>query len=348
MVRLAVCPYRLLFKHPFGTAHGIRTGTDSVFVRLEQDGVFGYGEATMPPYVAENQRTVLDRLAAWSGLQLSLPNDLGKALAQIDHWITEAPSARAALSMALVDLAGKLTSQPAWQLLEAPVPQGGRMMMTLGLCDLSEIPSRLEELPPVEVLKVKLNGENDVDRLQAVVRDWTRALFLDVNQGWKTNAQAEDVLGFINGCKVLGVEQPYEKNDLALNGWLQSRTELVVFADETVQGPADVRDKGAGFNGVNIKLQKCGGPDVARAMAKEILGLGKQVMLGSMSESSLGCTAAAHLSGLVGLLDLDGPWLIGNDPFVGLELYQGSVKMPDRPGLGTELTADLRFAPYGA
>lgn len=348
MVRLAVCPYRLLFKRPFGTAHGVRTGTDSVFVRLDQDGVFGYGEATMPPYVAENQRTVLDRLAGWSGLQLSLPNDLDKALALLEPWITVAPSARAALSMALIDLAGKLAGQPAWRLLGTPIPAGGRMLMTLGMSDPTEIMERLAELPSAEVLKVKLNGSGDVERLQGIVPHWNKALFLDVNQGWKTRAQAEAVLGFINRMDIAGIEQPYGKDDLAMNAWLQSRTDLVVFADETVQGPADVREKAAAFRGVNIKLQKCGGLDVALGMANEILGLGKQAMLGSMSESSLGCTAAAHLSGLVGLLDLDGPWLIGNDPFVGLDLNQGLITMPERPGLGTELRTDLKFTPIGA
>lgn len=348
MVRLSVCPYRLLFKRPFGTAHGVRTGTDSVFVRLDQDGVFGYGEATMPPYVAENQRTVLDRLAGWSGLQLSLPNDLDKALAQLEPWITGAPSARAALSTALIDLAGKFTGQPAWELLGAPIPNGGRMMMTLGLCGPSEVPSRLAELPQVEVLKVKLNGEEDLTRLRTVLQHWTKALFLDVNQGWKNHAQAEEVLSFIDDFKVTGIEQPYDKDDIIQNAWLQRQAKVTVFADETVQGPNDLRLRSEGFNGVNIKLQKCGGPDVALVMARTVKSLGKQAMLGSMSESSLGCTAAAHLGGLVELLDLDGPWLIGNDPFVGLELHNGLATVRGRPGLGVELQADLGFTPFGA
>lgn len=348
MVRLSVRPYRLLFKRPFGTAHGVRTGTDSVFVRLDQDGVFGYGEATMPPYVAENQRTVLDRLAVWSGLELSLPGDLHKALEQLSSWVTEAPSARAALSMALIDLAGKLTGQPAWKLMGAPFPEPRPMMMTLGICDPNEVPSLLADLPAVNVLKVKLNGDEDLARLREVLQHWRKALFLDVNQGWKTNAQALEVLEFIDGSEVLGIEQPYHKDDTEKSAWLQSRTGFAVFADESVQGPVDLGLRSAGFNGINVKLQKCGGPDVALSMAKTVKNQGKQTMLGSMSESSLGCTAAAHLGGLAALLDLDGPWLIQNDPFEGLGLQNGLSKLNDHPGFGARLLPELGFDPIGA
>lgn len=348
MVRLSVRPYRLLFKRPFGTAHGVRTGTDSVFLRLDQDGVFGYGEATMPPYVAENQRTVLDRLAGWTGQELSLPSDLHKALDQLGSWVLEAPSARAALSMALIDLAGKLTGQPAWKLLGAPSPEPRPMMMTLGVCDPSEVPSLLAELPAVNVLKVKLNGKEDLTRLRAILQHWKKALFLDVNQGWTTNAQGMEIVDYIQDNEVLGIEQPYHKEDTSTNTWLQSRTKVTVFADETVQGPADLGLRSAGFNGVNIKLQKCGGPDVALAMAKTVNNQGRKTMLGSMSESSLGCTAAAHLAGLAGLLDLDGPWLIQNDPFGGLELHDGWSKLNDQPGFGAKLLRELEFDPIGA
>lgn len=348
MVRLAFCPYRLLFKHPFGTAHGIRTGTDSVFVRLEQGGTFGYGEATMPPYVAENQRTVLERLASWSGQQWSLPDDLGKALDQLNSWVEEAPSARAALSMALIDLAGKVTGQPAWKLMGAPFPQGRGVMMTLGICDPDEIPQRLAELPDVGILKVKLNGEGDMDRLRTVVRHWRKTLFLDVNQGWNDTAQAAETVAFIEDLDVAGIEQPYGKDDVERNARLQGITKHTVFADETIQGPKDLLIRAHGFGGVNIKLQKCGGPDVALGMAQKIRAMGKHTMLGSMSESSLGCTAAAHLGGLAELLDLDGPWLIQNDPFHGLELQNGLAKLRELPGIGTELRAELGFTSFGA
>jgi len=76
--------------------------------------------------------------------------------------------------------------------------------------------------------------------------------------------------------------------------------------------------------------------------------MGMHVMLGSMSESSLGCTAMAHLSGSVEVVDLDGPWLISNDPFEGIQLHDGQLVLPAGPGIGARLKADLRFDPIGA
>ena len=106
--------------------------------------------------------------------------------------------------------------------------------------------------------------------------------------------------------------------------------------------------KYAQFSGVNQKLMKCGGLDLAKAMADKARQLGMQVMLGSMSESSLGCSAMAQLAPEADIVDLDGPWLIKNDPFKGIEMVGGQLRLPDTPGMGADLVADLRFTPFGA
>ncbi|MFZ1686568.1 MAG: enolase C-terminal domain-like protein [Flavobacteriales bacterium] len=341
---ISACPFHLLFKHPFGTAHGVRSGTDSVFVRLEQDGVFGHGEATMPPYVPEDQGSVLAVLASLDLTGIDLPSDLGILLARSMHLVGSAPCARAALTTAAFDLAGKLLNRPTWQMLEVPEPVGARMMFTLGLCAFDHIPTRISELPECDVLKVKLDGSLDIERTAIIKGHWSKALFLDVNQGWRTEQQANVVLDAIQGIQVAGIEQPYPKDDLETNRLLQRWGRATVFADESVQGLPDVRDRGQGFGGVNIKLMKCGGLDQAKAMAEIARANGQQVLLGSMSESSLGCTAAAHLSGTADLLDLDGPWLIVNDPFKGIGTRKGRLTLPEGPGLGVDQTAQLDFS----
>ena len=77
-LRFSCCPYRLLFKHPFGTAHGLRDGTDVLFIRLEENGEVGYGEVTLPPYLTETVRDAIERLrsvvshGSWTGQTLYL------------------------------------------------------------------------------------------------------------------------------------------------------------------------------------------------------------------------------------------------------------------------------------
>jgi L-Ala-D/L-Glu epimerase len=342
-LRIRLCPFRLQFKHPFGTAHGVRTGTDCVFVRLEQNGIFGYGEATMPPYVSEDQGSVI---AALNSLDLSgvqLPEGLDELIGRSSKLIHRAPCARAALVTAAYDLTGQLLGRPIWELLEQPEPSEAKAMFTLGICELRDIPQRLSELSACEVLKVKLDAVKDLERIAIIKHLWTSGLFLDVNQAWTTEAQATDVLSIINRGQLLGIEQPFAKDDLELNRWLERTRLATVYADESVQGLADMPERSKGFGGVNLKLMKCGGLDQALAMARTAAGDGQRVMLGSMSESSLGCTAAFHLAGSAELLDLDGPWLITNDPFTGIQVKSGGLSLERSAGVGVELVSPLSF-----
>ena len=347
-LHIGVCPFHLLFKHPFGTTHGVRTGTDCVFVRLEQNGVFGYGEATMPPYVPENQRSVVAVLRAVDFHGIDLPSGLNELLGRSSTMVSSDPCARAAIITAAYDLVGKLTDRSVYQVAEVPEPAGAKAMFTLGICALADIPLRLAELPECEVLKVKLDGIGDIERTTAINRLWKKKLFLDINQGWQTRKQATSYLSAIEGIELAGIEQPYLKDDLALNRWLQHNGSTTVYADESVQGLKDMLERASGFGGVNVKLMKCGGLDQARQMIDKAKASGQRVMLGSMSESSLGCTAAAHLSGLADLVDLDGPWLISNDPFKGIGVHEGRMHMPVGNGLGVVPDAELQFVPISA
>ncbi|MBL7985370.1 MAG: dipeptide epimerase, partial [Flavobacteriales bacterium] len=122
-----------------------------------------------------------------------------------------------------------------------------------------------------------------------------------------------------------------------------------VFGDESIRSKADLQAKRSLFGGVNIKLMKAGGLDRVAGLMHEARRNGQQVMLGSMSESSLGCTAMAHFAGAADVVDLDGPWLIKNDPFEGIRMTDsGGLRMPQDAGIGATLKADLDFIPVGA
>jgi len=116
--------------------------------------------------------------------------------------------------------------------------------------------------------------------------------------------------------------------------WVRSRVHMPILADEACLHPADIPKVAGAFDGVNIKLMKCGGVLEAYRMIQLARSLGLKIMLGCMIESSIGITAAAHLSPLVDWADLDGNLLIANDPYVGVKVEKGKLVLPERPGLG--------------
>ena len=109
---------------------------------------------------------------------------------------------------------------------------------------------------------------------------------------------------------------------------------IPIFADEACLHPADIPRIASSFDGVNIKLMKCGGIWEAFRMIQIARAHGLKVMLGCMIESSVAITAAAHLSPLADYADLDGNILITNDPFDGVRISGGKLVLNDCPGLG--------------
>ena len=107
-------------------------------------------------------------------------------------------------------------------------------------------------------------------------------------------------------------------------------------ADESLQSVANLEEIAAlGLRGVNLKLMKLGGISTAVKILKRSHELGLRIMLGQMIETSLGTTAMAHLAGLAEWVDLDGPLLIANDPFVGITYKpNGELIVPESAGIG--------------
>lgn len=221
-------------------------------------------------------------------------------------------------------------------------------MVTLGHCDPSEVGLKLRDLPDADILKVKLGSAQDGPVLREVMRQDDRPLLLDGNQGMMDVAAVVRLVELAGRDRVVAVEQPFATHDLASHAELGLRIPMPVIADESLQGVHDLHRVASSFGGINIKLMKCGGLDRAQALAIAARRSGLMVMLGSMSESSLGCATMATLAPLADLLDLDGPWLIGNDPFAGLSMGMGKISARGEYGFGVELCRTLDWSPIGA
>lgn len=343
-MEMALARFRLLFIHPFGTAHGLRDGTDSVFVRLTNGERVAYGEATLPPYLKETQHTVHEEIVSfWLKL---------KRGGMESHWEDAARTlsspARAAFQMAYKGLNDRYMSSIISS--DHNGSAQGLSMVTIGMGQVEDIALKLTELPFSPVLKVKLGSPNDLLMIEMIKRLDNRKLFLDANQGWSSVDHAVRVIEAAGPAHVIGLEQPFPKDRWDLHQELKSRTDVPIYADESIQGLADLERAPEAFDGVNLKLMKCGGLDIAEQMAERARELGLRVMLGSMSESSLGCGTMALLADRADLLDLDGPWLIKNDPFAGLRMEQGKLVLGGNGTNWIELRepSPLEFITIGA
>ena len=160
-----------------------------------------------------------------------------------------------------------------------------------------------------------------------------KPIYVDANTAWTPKAAIRKIRELARYGVEL-IEQPTKPNDLAGLKFVRENSELPIIADESVKRASDIPALAECVDGINIKLVKCGGLLEAHRMIHVARTHGLSVMIGCMIESSLGITAAAHLTPLVDYADLDGNLLIANDPYTGVTLDKGKLILPNCPGIG--------------
>jgi len=327
-------PYTLELKHVFTVAVSSRTTTPVVLTEIEYNGVTGYGEASMPPYLGESHESVQAFLAKVDMGKYENPFELETILADIDAIAPGNPAAKAAIDIALHDLVGKLLNQPwynIWGFNKAKTPYTS---FTIGIDTADVVRQKTKEAAEFKVLKVKLGRENDKEMIETIRSVTNVPITSDVNQGWKDKQQALDMIHWLKEKNIVMVEQPMPKTQIDDLAWLTERSPLPIIGDEGVQRLEDVRKAHGVYHGINIKLMKCTGMREAHKMVVLARALGMKVMLGCMTETSCAISAASHLSPMVDWADLDGALLIKNDIYDGTKVIDGKVTLMDRPGIG--------------
>lgn len=333
-MKLTFRPYTLELRHVFTLATSSRSTTPVVLTQVALDDVVGYGEASMPPYLGESHETALAFLNKVDLAQFADPFQLESILAYVDGLAPGNPAAKASIDIALHDLVGKLVAQPwhrLWGLDPARTPYTS---YTIGIDTPDVVRQKTREAAAFRMLKVKLGRDTDKAIVEAIRSVTQVPLCADVNQGWTDRAAALDLLQWLHAQGVVFVEQPLPKERIADNAWLTERSPMPILGDEAVQRLADVRTAASVYSGINIKLMKSTGLREAHRMITTARALGMKVLLGCMTETSCGISAAAQLSPLVDWADLDGALLIGNDPYAGATIVDGKVTLTDAPGIG--------------
>lgn len=328
-------PYELKLRHAFNLAKNQRTTTPGVQVRIEYDGLVGYGEASMPPYLGESVQSVCDFLSKVDLSQFS-PFDMEEIHAYLETIAPNNRAAKASVDIALHDLTGKIMNQPWYKIWGLNPETTPNTSITISYQnDPEEMRREIEETEGFKVVKVKMGVGHDKEIVEELRKVSDVPICVDANQGWSDKQHALEMCEWLSEQNCLFVEQPMPKEQHEDTAWVRERSPLPLIADESLQRLGDVKRMSEAFDGINIKLMKSTGLHEAYKMAVLARALGMKVMLGCMTETSCAVTAAAQLSPMVDYADLDGNLLIANDIFDGIKIIDGKVTIPkDRPGIG--------------
>lgn len=336
MINLRHYQQELELTHIFRLARGASDVRQTLVLELEEEGLMGLGEAAP---IGRYDQDCASAARAAEAMAQRLTSPLAYDSAASSVAVPGEVAAEAAMDMAICDLAGKKLGVPLYELMGIDPRQTPMTSFTIGMDTPEVVEAKVKEAGDYEVLKIKMGSDEDRQILEAVRGLTDRPLRVDANEGW-TLEGAQARLEWLESMGVELVEQPLPAGQLEEMRELRRLSPLPLFADESVHRAADIPRLSGAFDGINIKLMKCGGLGEARRMIAVARAHGMQVMLGCMVESSLAITAAAHLSPLVDFADLDGNLLIDNDPFVGVTVMGGRLVLPEEPGLGVRPRAE--------
>ncbi len=326
---------RLNLRHTWTTVMSSSDFRDNLYVRFLRDGVTGLGEAAPIPRYKENAESARRAVESVRDLLASSdPWHFSKLTREVFRRIGGQYAAKAAIDIALMDWVTQRLSVPLYRYFGLDPRDAPLTTFSIGI-DTPEITrQKVREAEPFPVLKIKVGLDTDEATIDAVRSVTKKPLRVDANEGWKDKDEAVRKINWLEKQGVEFVEQPMPAAMLDETRWVRGRVHIPIIADEACLHPADIPKLAESYDGVNIKLMKCGGVQEAFRMIEIAKSLGLKTMLGCMIESSAGVTAAAHLSPLVDYADLDGNLLISNDPYSGVKVERGKLILPDRPGLG--------------
>lgn len=326
--------YELVLAHPFTIARGSVQTKTIVITEIEHEGITGMGEAAPISRYGETAETVVDFLRRVDLSRVADPFSVEEILAAVGALAPGNTAAKASIDLALHDWIGKKLGVPLYRFWGLDAAKAPVSSFTIGIDEPEVIEAKVREAEPYPILKVKLGTDKDRDIIRAIRRATSKTIRVDANEGWKTKEEALEKILWLEQENVEFVEQPMPARDIAECAWVRERVRVPLIADENSIRAHDVPALAEAFDGVNLKLMKSTGLREGLAFIHTARSCGLKVMIGCMIETSLGITAAAHLSPLADYADLDGNVLTSNDPFDGVHIEHGRLVLPDRPGIG--------------
>lgn len=326
---------RLKLKHTWTTTMSSSDYRDTLHLTLHRGGVSAFGEGAPIVRYKETAAEGVEWLKSLTPeLEKADWRQFSKLLGQIferhpEHW-----AAKSALANALMDWNTKNFGVPVYQYFGLDPKDAPLTTFSIGIDTPEMTRQKTKEADAYPVLKVKVGLDTDEATIEAVRSVTRKPLRVDANEGWKDKDEVVRKINWLEKQGVEFIEQPMPAHMLEDMNYIRKRVHMPIIADEACLHPQDIPKLANYFDGVNIKLDKCGGILEAYRMIQIAKSLGLKTMLGCMISSSAAVTAAAQLSPMVDYADLDGNLLISNDPFQGVTVVKGKLVLPSGPGLG--------------
>ncbi|MDR2439585.1 MAG: dipeptide epimerase [Planctomycetaceae bacterium] len=341
-MKLRIIRVDLPLKHVFETSQRSISVVRTILVELEQDGLRGHGEAFEDRLYNTNIEDMVDLLEECREIvehyALADPVAFWRTLQPI---LKKNTFAQSAIDCAACDLWGKMKNKPLWKIWGLSIKQVPDSSYCIGLDSLERISDRITENPNWSIYRVKLGCKSDLQILQ-MLREKTKAPFhVDVNGGWTV----ETAIKRLESLQQFGVElleQPLAADNFT--GMARLRKEMKkrncpipIIADESWRTEADIERCVGLFDGINLKLVKCGGLIPARQLIAKIKHLGLKLTSANSIESTVGASAISQLAPLLDYISIDGPLLIEKKVGNGIQTEKGKLLYPNENGTGVRV-----------
>jgi L-alanine-DL-glutamate epimerase-like enolase superfamily enzyme len=333
---LRLFTYNLPLEHPFRISREATEEQETLIVSLTLNGQTGYGEATANTYygtTTSSMSSEIERVREEiEAFPFSTPEVFYQFVLHRDlHSFT-----RCSLDLAAHDLFGKLQGKPLHKIWGYKMDSYPTTNFTIGIDTIENMVSKMKEQPR-PIYKIKLGTDEDVAIINELRKHTDATFRIDANGAWSARETIENS-AILKKLGVEFIEQPLPAGDWQGMEKVSHYSELPVIADESCVVEGDVARCALHFNGINIKLSKCGGITPARRMIDHARDLGLKVMVGCMTESTVGISAIAQLLPALDYVDMDGAMLLARDIADGVVLgNNGKLRFPDVGGSGIKL-----------
>jgi L-Ala-D/L-Glu epimerase len=339
MLHIDAKPIDLQLTTPFRIARSVQHTAANVVVQVRHNDFVGYGEAAPSNYYGESAETVMACIAMFAGNLGTDPFLIEDIMQRLTNVIHLHPAAKAAVDMAIYDIVGQALGIPVYTLLGLNPAHTPRTSFTIGIDTPAVMVQKVLLAQEYPILKIKVGTKHDIEILKAI-RDVSSAVIrVDANAAWSPKEAIKNI-NALAPYAIEFVEQPVDAHDFAGLKLVRDNVPLPIIADESCVTIEDIPRLSECVDGINFKLMKNGGIHNVLKMIHAARAYNLRTMLGCMIESSLGITAAAHLTPLVDYADLDGHLLIRDDPFVGVTVEHGKLILPQKAGLGVSVRPD--------
>lgn len=338
-MQLSTATLKLHPKTPFRISREAQTEVQNVIIKLSADGVVGYGEASPNKFYGETAGRVVELIEGlrdyFVGLRVASVADIERVWNEVWPRLQPSRAAQCAVDIALWDWLAKKNGVSVCELGLGRKARSIVTSFTIGISTPEELVRKVAELRAVPSIKVKSDAKGDLAPLRFIAANTVAKLRVDANCAW-AELDARALSTELVGLRTEFIEQPLPPDRRDQMPAFLAGSVLPVIADESCVVREDVEGIPGHFHGFNIKLVKCGGITPGLAMMRRGKELGLKMMVGCMLETSLLIAAGVVVAQGTDYADLDGSWLLADDPFVGLSYDNGTINVTGKLGLGVE------------